>query len=233
MKSPEQRLYIVYAALALADILCLNFQPDVRMATKPLLMPVLLLAYRRDVSVSDTFSRKIVLALLLSWIGDVALMFHGTGMFIAGLSAFLSAHLVYIYYFRSIRSSKTSYLKRRPVMLLAVVVFVFELLYILWPGLGSMALPVSIYAIVIGTMLAFASWQYGKVSDRTAILFMIGALCFVLSDAMLAIARFRFSFPHSGTLVMATYSIAQLLIVKGSASHLRDRSIPALSMDQP
>jgi uncharacterized membrane protein YhhN len=232
MKRPESGLYTAYVVLAVADILLLNFFPDQRYLSKPLLMPTLLLAYRMEVGVMDTQARKIVLALFLSWLGDVALLFSGGGMFIAGLTFFLSAHIMYISYFRSIRSTKTSYLKRRPVMLLAVVVFVVELLYILWPGLGSMSGPVTVYAIIIGTMLAFAGWQYGKLSDRTALLFMAGALCFVFSDAMLAIARFRFQFPYSGTLVMSTYCMAQFLIVKGSAAHLRESALPGLSLDQ-
>ena len=233
MRNPEQRLYILYVLLVLGDIFCLNFQPELRWFTKPLLMPVLLLAFRREVAVVEAHSRRIMLALILSWLGDVLLMFSGPGMFIAGLSAFLCAHIVYIAYFRSIRSQKTSFLKRRPVMLLAVVVYVIELLYILWPGLGSLAFPVMIYAVVIGTMLAFASWQYGKLSDRTALLFMAGALCFVLSDSMLAIARFRFPFTLAGTLVMSTYCIAQLLLVKGAVSHLREMAAPGLSGEHP
>lgn len=232
MKNPDRRLYILYVLLVLGDIFCLNLQPELRWLTKPLLMPVLLLAFRREAGNVDGHSRRIMLALILSWFGDVLLMFSGAGMFIAGLSAFLCAHIVYIAYFRSIRSQKTSFLKRRPVMLLAVVVFVIELLYILWPGLGSLAFPVAVYAIVIGTMLAFACWQYGKLSERTALLFMAGALCFVLSDSMLAIARFRFPFTHSGTLVMLTYCLAQLLLVKGAASHLRELTAPGLSGDQ-
>lgn len=232
MKNPDRRLYILYVLLVLGDIFCLNLQPELRWLTKPLLMPVLLLAFRREAGSVDGHRRRIMLALILSWFGDVLLMFSGAGMFIAGLSAFLCAHIVYIAYFRSIRSQKTSFLKRRPVMLLAVVVFVIELLYILWPGLGSLAFPVAVYAIVIGTMLAFACWQYGKLSERTALLFMAGALCFVLSDSMLAIARFRFPFTHSGTLVMLTYCLAQLLLVKGAASHLRELTAPGLSGDQ-
>ena len=232
MKNPDRRLYILYVLLVLGDIFCLNLQPELRWLTKPLLMPVLLLAFRREAGSVDGHSRRIMLALILSWFGDVLLMFSGAGMFIAGLSAFLCAHIVYIAYFRSIRSQKTSFLKRRPVMLLAVVVFVIELLYILWPGLGSLAFPVAVYAIVIGTMLAFACWQYGKLSERTALLFMAGALCFVLSDSMLAIARFRFPFTHSGTLVMFSYCLAQLLLVKGAASHLRELTAPGLSGDQ-
>lgn len=232
MKNPDQRLYLLYAILAVADIYSLNFRPELRYLTKPLLMPALMLAYGRETDTKNSFSRKIILALFLSWLGDLALMFHGPSMFIAGLSAFLTAHVVYILYFRSIRSQSVSFLKQRPVMLLAVLVYVFELLYVLWPGLNDLALPVTLYALVIGTMLAFAGWQYGKLSDRTATLFFAGAFFFVLSDSILAIARFRFQFDNAGTLVMATYSIAQLLIAKGSVSHLKELSAPAPYQDR-
>lgn len=224
MKRPDKRWYILYALVSLADILCLNLSTDLRFITKPLLMPVLLIAYRSQTISSDRFSRMLQWALFLSWLGDLALLASGHAAFIAGLSCFLAAHIVYISYFRGIRSNRTSFLKRRPVMLLAVIVFVFELLHILWPGLGSLAVPVTVYATIIGTMLAYALWQYGKLSERTAWLFIVGAFSFVLSDSMLAIARFRFPFPQSGTLVMSTYCLAQFLIARGSAMHLKEQA---------
>jgi uncharacterized membrane protein YhhN len=232
MKNPDQRIYLPYILLALADIYCLNYQSELRLLTKPLLMPALMLAYVLEAGMNNPFGKKIILALGLSWLGDLALMFHGPLMFIAGLTAFLTAHIVYILYFRSIRSRSISFLKRRPVMLLAVMVYVFELLYILWPGLEGFAAPVTIYALVIGTMLAFAGWQYGKLSDRTATLFLAGAFFFVLSDSILAVARFRFQFNASGTMVMATYCLAQFLIMKGSVSHLRELSEQPPYQDQ-
>jgi uncharacterized membrane protein YhhN len=231
MKNPDQRVYLSYILLALADIYCLNYRPELRYLTKPLLMPALMLAYVLENGAKNPFGRKIIMALGLSWLGDLALMFHGAAMFMAGLTAFLAAHIVYILYFRSIRSQSISFLKRRPVMLLAVIVYTFELLYILWPGLNGLAAPVTLYAIVISTMLAFAGWQYGKLADSTATMFLAGAFFFVLSDSILAVARFRFQFNGSGTLVMATYCLAQFLIVKGSTSHLRELSDPGPYQD--
>ncbi len=99
MKNPDQRVYLSYILLALADIYCLNYRPELRYLTKPLLMPALMLAYVLENGAKNPFGRKIIMALGLSWLGDLALMFHGPVMFMAGLTAFLATHIVYIFYF--------------------------------------------------------------------------------------------------------------------------------------
>jgi uncharacterized membrane protein YhhN len=223
MSDSSRPLTWAYLLAAAADIACLQLAPDARHLTKPLLMPLLLAGYLVSVKPVDTGNRTVAAALLLSWAGDLLLLGKGQGAFMAGLVAFLLAHLAYIRYFLAIPGTRTSYLKSRPVMLLAVAVFVFELLYVLWPGLGPLRAAVTVYASVIGIMLCCALWQYGKLSDAAALPFMAGALLFVLSDALLAVARFRTDFPGSGIAVMATYVIAQLLIVSGSIRETRDR----------
>lgn len=223
MSDRTRLLTWAYLLAAAADIACLHLAPEARSLTKPLLMPLLLAGYLRDVRPAEAGHRTVATALLLSWAGDILLLGTGPYAFVSGLLAFLLAHLAYIRYFLSIRSGRTSYLKRRPVMLLAVAVFVFELLYVLWPGLGALRAAVTLYACVIGVMLCCALWQYGKLPDTAALPFMAGALLFVLSDAMLAVARFRTDFPGSGTAVMATYVLAQLLLVRGSVRETAER----------
>lgn len=223
MSDRTRLLTWAYLLAAAADIACLQLALDARYLTKPLLMPLLLAGYLRSVQPADSGNRTVAAALLLSWAGDLLLLGSGPGAFMAGLVAFLLAHLAYIRYFLTIPGARTSYLKRRPVMLLAVAVFVFELLYVLWPGLGPLRAAVTVYASVIGVMLCCALWQYGKLTDAAALPFMAGALLFVLSDALLAVARFRTGFAGSGTAVMATYAIAQLLIVRGSIRETIER----------
>jgi uncharacterized membrane protein YhhN len=158
-------------------------------------------------------------------LGDVFLMFEGRNgiFFILGLSSFLTAHLLYIIYFSKIKSPYVSFFRKRPVMFLAVIAYVIELLYLLWPKLGSMKLPVVVYALVIGTMLCFAMWQYGRLKDKTAYLFIAGAFLFVLSDSALALNKFYQPHAWSGFFVMSTYVAAQALITFGSIAHLRER----------
>jgi hypothetical protein len=48
----------------------------------------------------------------------------------------------------------------------------------------------------------------------------VGALLFLISDGILAIARFFNDFPEAGILIMGTYATAQLLLVMGIRSYL-------------
>jgi uncharacterized membrane protein YhhN len=111
-------------------------------------------------------------------------------------------------------------------MLLAIIAYVIELMYILWPYLGEMKVPVLIYGSVIGVMLACALWQIGKLDKKAAILFAAGAAFFVLSDSLLAINKFRSSFNYAGIAIMLTYCLAQYLLTRGSARHLETTFTP-------
>ena len=212
--------------VTLADLIAGMQAAEWRIITKPLLMPLLMLYYALASGTEGMFRRILLAALLFSWLGDICLLFeHRNGLFfILGLAAFLTAHVFYILYFLRIRSPRDSFFRKRPVMFLAAVAYVLELLFLLWPGLGAMKVPVVVYALVIGTMLCLALWQYGRLENRTAYLFAAGAMLFVLSDSALAIDRFRNHFSGSGILVMSTYVAAQLLLAMGSIAHLKEET---------
>jgi uncharacterized membrane protein YhhN len=225
MNKPFRAAYLLFAAAALADLWFVNQGGSERYFTKPLLMPLLMLGYYLEARPTQVFSRLILLALFFSWLGDVFLMLENRNavFFIVGLVCFLTAHLLYIYYFASIKPNTRSFMRKRPVMLLAVLAYVVELLYVLWPHLGGMKVPVLIYGIVIGTMLAFALWQYGKIPAQAAWLFITGALLFVASDSLLAINKFKTPIAHGGLWIMGTYILAQYFIARGSIKHLKNQ----------
>jgi uncharacterized membrane protein YhhN len=217
-------VYLIFGMVAILDILSGQFFPDFRYFTKPLLMPLLMLAYFFEVKRLGLFSGTLLMGLFFSWAGDILLMFESFNgfFFIGGLLSFLTAHLLYIRYFYKTSSLNEPYLKSRPVMLIAIVAYVIELMYILWPYLGEMKVPVVIYGSVIGLMLAFALWQIGKLDKKAASLFVAGAAFFVLSDSLLAINKFRSSFAYAGAAIMFTYCLAQYLLARGSARHLEN-----------
>jgi uncharacterized membrane protein YhhN len=195
-----------------------------RIVSKSLLMPLLAAAYYYDTRPLNAYSKLFLTALFFSWCGDVLLLFDRTGelFFMAGLVCFLTAHLLYIRYFLNIKSAQESYLRKRPLLYLAVVAYLAELLYVLWPTLGGMKIPVLLYGIIISTMLGVALWQYRRVSDHTAILFIAGAILFVVSDSLLALNKFREPISYAGIGIMLTYCLAQFFLARGSASHLRE-----------
>ena len=223
MKPKQLTIFIAAALFSLIDIALTAFdKQDLRLFTKPLIIPLMIGVYILSIDQTRSWWRDaIVLGLICSWVGDILLQVDG--MFIPGLCSFLFAHIFYITFFVSTKSDTKSFFKLRPVMLIAVLAYLIELMHILWPTLGPLKIPVLAYGITISIMLSAALWQYQKLEDRTAILFIIGAFFFTLSDSILAINKFRSPFEQAGVYTMTTYIIAQLLIVVGA---IRYRNTP-------
>jgi uncharacterized membrane protein YhhN len=126
--------------------------------------------------VHGRYAALVVTGLLLSVAGDVLLLSRAKKTFLAGLVAFLLAHVAYAAAFAP-RSS-------RPMLLLPLVVAALAgILTWLWPHLGEMRLPVLAYCAVIGAMV----WLALGVPDP---LVRWGAGLFFVSDLFVARGRF-------------------------------------------
>lgn len=186
--------------------------------SKPLLIPCLMALLGKETNFTKEKNVLLMLTgLFLGWLGDVLLMFDSNPLFfILGLVGFLCGHLFYIFYFKNIPSSYTKTTRQGFLFLLPVSMYVAGLLYLLYPFIGALKVPVTAYAIVLGAMLCMALWQYYKIDFQTALLFIAGAICFVVSDSVLAINKFYHSFSVAGFIIMTTYCTAQYLIVLGA-----------------
>ena len=49
---------------------------------------------------------------------------------------------------------------------------------------------------------------------------MTGALLFVISDSVLAVNKFYYSFEWAGVVIMLTYGLAQLFICEGAIKYI-------------
>ena len=179
-------------------------------------MPLLILLFAKNHE-EIRGRRLIIIALLLSWIGDVVLLFEATSpnFFIAGLAAFLLAHISYILFFLSIQLPEPSLIRNKPILILPVIAYCIGLFLLLSPKLGLMKIPVLVYAITIGCMLLSCINVFKKLKVPSNFLFLAGALFFVLSDSILAIDKFYTEIPYAGAWIMLTYCLAQYLIVIG------------------
>ncbi|TRX36026.1 lysoplasmalogenase [Flavobacterium sp. ZT3R18] len=183
---------------------------------KPLLLPILLVA----VAVAESFPTKkiLLMALTFSWIGDIILLFTDKGelYFIFGLVAFLLSHVVYIVLFSKQQNTRTND-KKEVFWLgsLAILTYFFIMINTLFPKLGALKIPVLVYALVITTMLFFAFKGSLKWSIPANNYILIGAIVFVSSDSILAFNKFYAPITHASFFIMATYCMAQYLIVKG------------------
>jgi sterol desaturase/sphingolipid hydroxylase (fatty acid hydroxylase superfamily)/uncharacterized membrane protein YhhN len=160
--------------------------------------------------------RWLMAALAGSLAGDVFLMFGG--FFIPGLASFLLAHLCYIVLFRR----GVPWFARRSALVATLAIGVGMYAF-LWLGGLPTALrgPVAAYVLVIALMAAQAIGRAAVLRGRGAWLVAIGAGFFMLSDATLATNRFVQPLPLAQLWVLATYYIAQVLIVAGMLDQAR------------
>lgn len=154
-------------------------------------------------------ARWLVPALILSAVGDWLLAIPWwEPSFVAGLSAFLLAHLCFLAALLPLAVRSRSRLIGAGV----VAVSCLALLTWFWPGLvrDGMTVPVTVYVAVLGAMVC-AALLAGLPTHWTA----IGAVCFAVSDSMIAISRFVLGNEALAVPVWWAYAAAQLLITAG------------------
>ncbi len=157
----------------------------------------------------DATARRIGLALLLSAAGDAFLAIDRSGLFIQGLASFLAAHLVYLWQFLRLRPRPFRLPRGKWLLVAGLLGFVAIMLTILTPNLGKLALPVGLYIAAITAMgLAAIALPHRP-------LVALGAVCFILSDALIALDKFVAPLGFAGPAIWITYVLAQVLIVLG------------------
>lgn len=209
---------LLFMICAAADIAGIAFNITwLHYSFKPLLIPFLLLAALTSTTESAKNKKLFIAALFFSWAGDMFLLFESEGslFFIFGLASFLTTHILYIFYFLSIRSNAVSLLKKQPWFIILVLLYGVSLVWLLFPKLGDLKIPVMVYAAVICSMLLCSMHVFYKANKNAAVLFVAGALLFVLSDSLLAVNKFHQQFALAGVWIMLTYCAAQYFIVTG------------------
>ncbi|MGC8722440.1 MAG: lysoplasmalogenase [Acidobacteriota bacterium] len=174
---------------------------------KPLTTALILLVALAPPHAPGLLYRGAILAgLLFSLAGDIFLMLP-RDRFVASLVSFLVAHLCYIAAFSSGVAMGLSPWTTLPLVAAAAI-----LLWLLWPHLGSMRIPVLLYVAVILCMAWRALVRWQQVGGAEAFGAATGALLFVASDATLALDRFRGRFRSAQLLILSAYTAAQWLI---------------------
>lgn len=167
---------------------------------------ILALALALPEPVSASYRGLVAAGLLFSLAGDVFLMLP-RDRFLAGLTSFLVAHLLYGGAFVGEADSPSA------VAGAALLLYGAVLLARLWPALGKLRGPVAAYALVLLTMvwLAFTQWN-GDLADRRGALVAAGGALFAFSDSVLACERFLARHRWGQAVVLSTYFAAQWLI---------------------
>ncbi len=194
---------------------------SVEYIAKPAVMVVLLI-WLYQVSGFSGALIWFALGLAFSLAGDIFLMLPRE-QFIAGLVAFLLAHIFYIVGFL-----QTPVALNLPGLIIAVVIaLVIIRLYrriasgLEESGKPALKIPVLIYSLVISVMLLLAlltltgeSWQ-----TSPALLVSLGALLFYISDALLAWNKFVTPLRQGRFISIIPYHLGQILLTVGAALH--------------
>lgn len=213
-------LLITFAIVLVLELASLYFQWDnIHSITKLLLLPILLVFSALQTLQPSSLKLPLLTALLFSWIGDAFLLFDSAGSlnFIFGLLSFLTAHIAYGYLFLRIRKADNR-ANWNLLFIAGTIVYSISLLYTLYPGLGSLLIPVILYATVLSAMFVWAAHTLPLTSANGRLLTLSAAL-FVLSDSLLAINKFHSPLPLASVGIMATYALAQLGIVYAVITH--------------
>jgi uncharacterized membrane protein YhhN len=151
----------------------------------------------------------IVLGLALSLAGDILLLLPAK-RFIAGLVAFLFAHVAYLVAFGFANPVAVGQL----VWLLPFVALAALVLADRWRAAGRLRGPMLVYAAVLCAMAWRAAMrgQAAVIPRQTFLFGFLGACLFAVSDAILTLRRFGRPFAAAQTLELATYWAAQILI---------------------
>ncbi|HEX6227288.1 MAG TPA: lysoplasmalogenase, partial [Chryseolinea sp.] len=198
----------IFAAVAVGVVLTeIVTIPYLHQIFKPLIMLTLAVFYFYN---CENRTTVVWLAMFFSFAGDVLLMFDSLDarFFMAGLTAFLLAHVCYILAYRQYQNAVADHeLKGIQKIRFAfpIVLAGTGLLVILYPSLGPMKIPVTVYAIILIIMVINAIFRYGRTSSASFWLVFAGSLLFMVSDSLLAINKFFHPVPVAGFWIMSSY----------------------------
>jgi len=219
MKTSRLVLTILFALIVALELLGRVISiPVPDYALKPLIMiwiAVYFILYNENAGIRS----RVLLAFFFSWVGDVLLMFSDKNemFFFGGVGGFFVSQVLYILTFSSAKKDgRKGFLRINIFWILPFALYLIGIFLYLLPGLSGIMIPVVlVYALSLIGMSAFALNRKGLVSYNSFILVFTGSIFFVASDSMLAINKFHAEIPNSGLLVMATYIVAQYLIMLG------------------
>ena len=198
----------VFLIVSILDIIGIIFKIDsLTFIFKPFILLALLFLYSQSVEFRNKWY---AMALIFCFFGDVFLLYSGENVFKFGLGFFLIAHLIFITIVVK-RIEKISFLNGF-ISIISFSIVLFLLLFLLKDSLNDLFIPVLIYGVVICTFGVVSLLDFLNTKSKKSLLMFLGAIVFIVSDAILAINKFYNAALALQVAVMVTYISAQYLI---------------------
>ena len=160
-----------------------------------------------------------MLGLFGSFLGDAFLL--SDAYFIPGMIAFMTTHIFNILFFHPLKPKMGESKTKLYVSILLLAAFCVFVYLFLKDAMGALIYPILVYMLLISTSAIYTvRASLNEKANKIADLFWTpGMLFFIASDAVLAFNKFYWStqspIDNIGLVTMATYGVAQMLLVKG------------------
>jgi len=219
MKTKSVNLHLIFLVIVILELIgTVNGSKWLDYPVKPFIL-IWIAAYFLIMTKPQPYRWLVILAFFFSWAGDMLLMFGWKSdmFFFAGVGGFFLSQVTYIQAFRKFGISQGKELiARKPIWALPFLIYLVGIYVFLYPHLEGIMKPVvALYAMSLLGMSAAAFNRKGLMDTKSFRILFIGSVFFVLSDSLLAINKFATPIPNEGFMVMATYMLAQYLIMRG------------------
>lgn len=215
----EYIFLIIFFIIALVEIFA-EFKENKKLeyATKPLLMPLLILFYIFGViEAGSIINWLIIVALIFGCAGDIFLMLEDVEKwFLYGMGAFLFNQIFYIISFFLYLPGFTATNPWGLFLLGPVILILFFTVPRFIQKTEEMKIPVIVYMAAILFMHVAAILLFATTPVLATGLILIGSISFVFSDSCIAVNKWAGEFTNARLIIISTYIMAQFFITLGA-----------------
>lgn len=194
---------------------------SIQIGSKLILLPLLMgFFYVQPFFATAPKSKYLILiGLFGSFLGDAFLL--SDAYFIPGMIAFMTTHIFNILFFHPLQPAETASKRKLFIAIILLAAFCAFVYSFLKDAMGALIYPILVYMVLISTSAIYTvrASLNAKAVLIADLFWTPGMFFFIASDAVLAFNKFYWSsqspIDNIGLVTMATYGIAQLLLVKG------------------
>lgn len=197
-----------------------------RIISKGLLVPVLgfYIFLNAKKNFYQTTKLLVFFALIVAWLGDMFLLKDGDLFFMLGMACFMCFHVIIATIFFRLQKLKIAKCQNAFIAFGVYVFLAYRLFKFLHEGIGDYRIPIIFYAASMGVMViaVFNQLESGTRKLSAVSFFIPAAILFVISDATLALQKFKFyNEEYLSIIVMLAYGYSMSLFSDGFSKILK------------
>ncbi|MBN8838266.1 MAG: lysoplasmalogenase [Sphingobacteriia bacterium] len=222
----KRGLLIFWCILLLDCYFIISGNDSSRWVSKGLLIPILgsYVFLNAKKNFHQTTKLFVFFSLLCAWLGDLLLLKEGEFYFMAGMGFFMCFHLLIAITFFRFQKLKLAKCQNAVIATGVYVFLCYRLFKFLHDGIVDYKAALIVYAACMGLMViaVFNQLESGIRKLNAVNFFIPAAILFVISDATLALQKFKFfNENYLSIIVMLAYGYSMSLFSDGFSKILK------------